>query len=127
MASDAQLRAQDKYDSKMTKQFKMKLNVKTDADILAKLDSVDNKQGYIKELIRRDIMGVQAPTPQAEPTPTINKFIVEGDFKEGEFVTVSIDGKEFRRKARYSKKWGDLIITIYNNEYAYSEFVNGGN
>lgn len=125
MATEAQLKAQAKYDEAKTKQFKMKLNLKTDADILEKLDSVANKQGYIKELIRRDIMGGCAIDPA--PAPTIEKKIVEGDFKEGEFVTVSIDGKEFRRKARYSKKWGDLIITIYNNEYAYSEFVNGGN
>jgi hypothetical protein len=29
--------------------------LKSDADILEKLDSVPNKAGYIKELIRRDI------------------------------------------------------------------------
>lgn len=28
---------------------------KTDAEIIAKLDSVPNKSGYIRELIRRDI------------------------------------------------------------------------
>ena len=33
----------------------MKLNKKTDADILEKLESVDSKQGYIKELIRADL------------------------------------------------------------------------
>lgn len=44
-----------KYDAKATKQIRMKLNIKSDADILAKLDEVDNKQGYIKELIRKDI------------------------------------------------------------------------
>lgn len=47
--------AQMKYDAKATKQIRMKLNIKSDADILAKLDEVDNKQGYIKELIRKDI------------------------------------------------------------------------
>ena len=30
-------------------------NLNTDQDILKKLDSVPNKQGYIKELIRKDI------------------------------------------------------------------------
>lgn len=49
--------AQMKYDAKATKQIRMKLNIKSDADILAKLDEVDNKQGYIKELIRKDIKG----------------------------------------------------------------------
>lgn len=33
----------------------MKLNLVYDADVLEKLDSVPNKQGYIKELIRKDI------------------------------------------------------------------------
>jgi hypothetical protein len=31
------------------------LNTKTDADILEKLNEVENKQGYIKELIRADL------------------------------------------------------------------------
>lgn len=55
MASEAQKKATLKYDSQMTTQVKMKLNVKTDADILAKLDSVPSKQTYIKQLIRADI------------------------------------------------------------------------
>ena len=55
MVSDAQKRAQDKYDKAMTKQIKLKLNLRTDSDVIARLDEVDNKQGYIKELIRKDI------------------------------------------------------------------------
>ena len=48
-------RATRKYDDAKTVQFKMKLNKGTDADILNKLNSVDNKQGYIKRLIREDL------------------------------------------------------------------------
>lgn len=44
-----------KWDMEHTRQIKLKLNLKTDADILAKLDSVKSKQGYIKELIRADL------------------------------------------------------------------------
>lgn len=33
----------------------MKLQKKTDADILQKLSEVESKQGYIKDLIRKDI------------------------------------------------------------------------
>lgn len=44
-----------KYDKKNTRDIRLKLNKKTDADILEKLDSVENKQGYIKDLIRKDI------------------------------------------------------------------------
>lgn len=55
MATDAQKRATAKYDAKATVQVKLKLNVNTDADVIAKLDSVDSKQGYIKALIRNDL------------------------------------------------------------------------
>lgn len=53
--SEATKKAIRKYDDKMTRQIKMKFNIKTDADILKKLDSVPNKQGYIKQLIRDDL------------------------------------------------------------------------
>ena len=55
MATEAQKRANAKYDKANTKQIIMKLNLTTDADILARLDSVENRQGYIKSLIRKDI------------------------------------------------------------------------
>ena len=46
---------QERYDAKNTKQIRLKLNLKTDADILEHLSKVGNMQGYIKELIRADI------------------------------------------------------------------------
>lgn len=55
MASEAQIFASMKYDAKNTKRISLKLNKKTDKDILTKLESVDNMQGYIKGLIRRDM------------------------------------------------------------------------
>jgi hypothetical protein len=55
MGSPAHNRATAKYDAENTKFFGLKFNLKTDADILEKLDTVDNKQGYIKDLIRADI------------------------------------------------------------------------
>ena len=55
--SKARKAATRRYDEKNTRQIMLKLNLKTDADILEKLDSVENRQGYIKELIRRDICG----------------------------------------------------------------------
>lgn len=33
----------------------IKLNHRTDADILERLTSIDNRNGYIKQLIREDI------------------------------------------------------------------------
>ena len=44
-----------RYDASHTKQIVLKLNRRTDADILQKLDAVPNKQGYIKQLARADI------------------------------------------------------------------------
>ena len=55
MATESQRKANKKYDKNNTKQLMLKLNLKTDKDILDKLNSVDNKQGYIKKLIREDI------------------------------------------------------------------------
>lgn len=57
MWTEAQKRAQEKYDSNNTIQFKMKLNRGTDKDIIDRLNEVENKQGYIKNLIRQDIKG----------------------------------------------------------------------
>ena len=58
MATEAQKRAQKKYDDANRDKFKfiqLKLNRETDADILEKLASVDSMQGYIKHLIRADL------------------------------------------------------------------------
>ena len=49
-------KAQEKYDKKSIKGVYLKLNKVTDADILAKLDQVKNRQGYIKDLIRKDVV-----------------------------------------------------------------------
>ena len=49
------VKASIKYDKENTVQVRIKLNKKTDADIIETLDSVPNKQGYIKDLIRKDI------------------------------------------------------------------------
>ena len=53
--TDAQKRAVMKYEAKNTVQVHLKLNIRTDADILKRLEEVESKQGYIKELIRKDM------------------------------------------------------------------------
>lgn len=53
--TDAQRKAIEKYDRQNTRQYHLKLNRNTDADIMARLDEVDSIQGYIKQLIRADI------------------------------------------------------------------------
>lgn len=57
MTTQAQINAVRKYDDTHTKKIMLKFNLETDKDILEKLESVGNKQGYIKELIRRDMKG----------------------------------------------------------------------
>ena len=53
--TEALKQAQKRYERKNIVQVRLKLNNVTDADVLAKLDCVGNRQGYIKELIRADI------------------------------------------------------------------------
>lgn len=48
-------KATNKYNVKHTVQIPMRFNKKTDSDILEKLETVGNKQGYIKQLIRKDM------------------------------------------------------------------------
>lgn len=53
--TEAQRRATAKYDKDNTVRLSLKLNKVTDADILARLEEVESKQGYVKELIRADM------------------------------------------------------------------------
>lgn len=53
--SEAQKRAVAKYDAANTKSHLLKLNKKTDADIIAYLDQQPNKLAYLKKLIRDDM------------------------------------------------------------------------
>lgn len=53
--SEAQKRATKKYEAENCVRLNLKLNKKTDADILAWLEAEQNVQGYIKSLIRKDI------------------------------------------------------------------------
>ena len=55
MVSDAQKRAVAKYDRENTKSYLLKLNRKTDADIIEFLEQQSNKLAYLKNLIRDDL------------------------------------------------------------------------
>lgn len=57
MTDNKQSRASIKYDAENTKRYYLKLNNKTDADIIEKLEEVKQGEGvqtYIKRLIRED-------------------------------------------------------------------------
>ena len=47
--------AQAKYDKEHCRTYNLKLNLVNDADLIERLDTVESKQGYIKQLIRDDI------------------------------------------------------------------------
>jgi len=112
MATQAQLKASAKYDKANTKSIFLKLNIKTDADVLQYLETVGNKQGYIKELIRKDMNGSDEQK---------NK-IIEGSFTEGDLVTVLINGEKHTRKVKFNKKLNEAVITVLGIEHAASEF-----
>lgn len=59
MRSEALKKAQSRYDEKrrksgITKSYQIKCHVEHDADIIAVLDSCENKNGFIKDLIRKE-------------------------------------------------------------------------
>lgn len=51
----SQKRASAKYEATHCKKVTFKFSLKNDADILQKLDEVDNKTDYIRKLIREDL------------------------------------------------------------------------
>ena len=53
--SEAQYQRSQKYIREQTRQIGLQLYKNTDADMIIWLDSQENKQGYIKALIRADM------------------------------------------------------------------------
>ena len=58
--------------------------------------------------------------PKPEPAPELK--VIDGNFYEGEFVTVSINDDVIRRKVYYSGTAGDLYIRYKNRMYFKYEF-----
>lgn len=54
-SSPAHVRATTKYNKTHVIQYSLKLNVGTDEDMIAFLNSIENKNGYLKDLIRADM------------------------------------------------------------------------
>lgn len=55
MRTDAQRRADEKWKKGNAKTFAFRLYKNTDADLLAWLENIDNKQGLIKRLLREEM------------------------------------------------------------------------
>lgn len=52
-----------RYDAKSSTRYALKLNNRTDADLIARLESVASVNGYIRRLIREDIR--RNPNPES--------------------------------------------------------------
>lgn len=109
MVTQAQLKAQAKYDKKNTQQIALKLNVKHDADILAKLQNVANKQGYIKDLVRKD-MRDQMHTKSLDSI----KFLLLPVVHRYGIKSVSVFGSYARKEA---KPTSDVDLLIDGGNY----------
>lgn len=48
----AQIRAQERYRRAATRQYNFKLHKQNDADIIARLEAEENKNGFIKRAMR---------------------------------------------------------------------------
>lgn len=57
MVRESTKKAIAKYDKEHCVVITIKLNKKTDADILAAFEGIDNRQGFIKQAIREKITG----------------------------------------------------------------------
>ena len=89
MKTSAKKKAYDmEYSATHTRQIKFSFSLQYDADILAQLDAVPNKQGYIKELIRADI-AAHGPAQKEGKTMKIS-------FEAGE-------GRNFQGAVNYMK------------------------
>lgn len=60
--------SQMRYDKEKSRHYGMKLNLRTDEDIIAMLDAQPSFQTYVKQLIRADIEanGIPQTEKQAE-------------------------------------------------------------
>jgi hypothetical protein len=55
MINNSRSRASTKYNREKTFAFTVRLNNKTDADIIAALETVNNRNALIKRLLRQEI------------------------------------------------------------------------
>lgn len=109
MRSEAKLSAQRKYDKNNTTQVLLKLNTKTDADVIGKLESVGNKQGYIKELIRSNLKS----SSEIVPLESI-KLLVIPIAKKNNLDSIYIFGSYARDEASENS---DIDLLISGGEY----------
>lgn len=55
MRSEARKKSQARFDAQNTKRYTLKLNKRTNAELIELLDSVESQQGLIKQALREYI------------------------------------------------------------------------
>lgn len=75
MTSEAKKAAKARYDANTAKYYSLKLNTNTDAALIDHLAKQDNVQGYLKQLIREDLIRSSVQPEDDETfTATMNLF-----------------------------------------------------
>ncbi len=129
MTTEAQKKASAKYDKEHTRSILFKFNTTSDADILAKLEEVGNKQGYIKGLIRENICGKDAVLSidaiRLMILPVVRKYEIDkatlfgsyarGDAKAGSDVDLLIECNSIRNMEDYLNLQESLKSAIGKN------------
>ena len=92
-----QSEAKTRWDRENTVVVTMKLNKNQDADIIEKLNSVDNRQGYIKDLIRADISDEWIPCSERLPEDNHEVLV-------------------------YEKNYGNIYTAYYDSVYGWMTF-----
>lgn len=105
-STEAHKRASMKYDKENMRQIKFNLSLKYDQDIIAHLDALPNKQGYIKALIRADMARAKS-----EPTKPAQNISEEDE-----------PMKTYHIKPEHLSEWGDQ--TTEDTVVTYAEVVD---
>ena len=82
MASRAHNEAVKRYDAENAVQIRMKLNKKTDADILEWLARQENRQGMLKMLIRKEIARDKAIEDDARISATLRRILADDEGRQ---------------------------------------------
>lgn len=120
MATEAQKRASTAYNRENTTLVTLRLNHRTDADILAELERQDSKAGYIKRLIREDmgregrlVMSNYVLTGKVIDGNYIDAPLASGKLVDspvvGKRVVVELDGVAYERTIYHRVRWANLV------------------
>lgn len=85
-----------RYDAVNSKTFCVKLNRKTDADIIETLDNAPSKQGYIKDAIRAYKAGTVPVSFSPEAIDILSEIAAEKGISVPDLIAVSVNEQLIR-------------------------------